>query len=1042
MVRGGSHSAKGKERYVIMKKTFKKLCAVALAGMFSLQSVSLMTLSSSAAEEASEGIAKATATVDGIKDEAYADTCTVNGNTTEINFLWDDSYYYVYATIEDSTANDGDMLYLAFMNKDNNFWNEACVLEFHLNKDFARMEIEFGSAYEGCGGNFARMNSTENTASTEYAIKKTDSGYVVEARIADNALAVGKGMAFGYGVKNDGAWCDGLGDDAGTTWQKVYNGDQANIKDGPGTIITCAKGNDAPVIPTDGNIVKKGTPRLDGKLDSIYSDSYKLDTLDLLKAGDLSIAWPNSTPTLNEYLDSGLLADENSTKLLAPETIPDVLVHAEMYFLWDDDALYIFTKVYDNDIHDLLAETDYTYDGLAENIVHDRPWLNESVTHTIYPVQNHFIDMAVTGIASGAMYDAGACSKPETWGTYDACINFDGWSKLHCWHHVDEATKNEDRANLASAFHEDEGYYTVEMRIPISERDLGGTPLKDAFLKSGEKFDYLYTIWDVRGLASGKNFNNYNANAWIGQMLDKDKFVTMTLSGEEAVPAACEHEWDADYTVDKAATCTEEGQKSIYCSLCGEYKPDSTVTIPALGHDYVDGFCTRCGEAETLVAKKYTPVLDGVLDDAYLDSASFKASDLGKHGKLSLGWSNWANGVDELVEAGLLKDKESTALLPDGDYTTPAFTDAEVYFLWDDDALYVYTKVYDNDPIDITSSPFFKEEGRTVYGSIGVDRPWINDTVSHIINPLANPYATINATGDAFGHYAWDSANGGWSDLCYFEGSDAATREASAANVKATVIEGGYAVELRIPISEKSFGGPTLKDAFLKDGSNLTYKYQLIDTVSKLVGSPFSDNGYQCSDWLLVTSSALNIELSGEAPHIHTWAEDYTVDTAATCTEAGSKSIHCTECDAVKPDSTVVIEALGHDWSEEYTVDTAATCTAEGSKSIHCKRCDEKKPESDVAVPKIAHTFKDGKCEVCGYVYGDVTGDGKLDTKDLVRLMKYIAAKGEGVEGVEPDINGDGNVDTKDLIRLMKVLSGDKSVIPAAPEASTDSAQA
>ena len=56
--------------------------------------------------------------------------------------------------------------------------------------------------------------------------------------------------------------------------------------------------------------------------------------------------------------------------------------------------------------------------------------------------------------------------------------------------------------------------------------------------------------------------------------------------------------------------------------------------------------------------------------------------------------------------------------------------------------------------------------------------------------------------------------------------------------------------------------------------------------------------------------------------------------------------------------------------------------------------------------------------------------------------MKYIAAKGEGVEGVEPDINGDGNVDTKDLIRLMKVLSGDKSVIPAAPEASTDSAQA
>jgi hypothetical protein len=55
---------------------------------------------------------------------------------------------------------------------------------------------------------------------------------------------------------------------------------------------------------------------------------------------------------------------------------------------------------------------------------------------------------------------------------------------------------------------------------------------------------------------------------------------------------------------------------------------------------------------------------------------------------------------------------------------------------------------------------------------------------------------------------------------------------------------------------------------------------------------------------------------------------------------------------------------------------------------------------------------------------GDINDDGKVDTNDLVRLMKKIS---ENAQESSLDINGDGKVDTNDLIRLMKYLT-DNSV--------------
>ena len=56
----------------------------------------------------------------------------------------------------------------------------------------------------------------------------------------------------------------------------------------------------------------------------------------------------------------------------------------------------------------------------------------------------------------------------------------------------------------------------------------------------------------------------------------------------------CVHTWGEE-KITKAATCTETGTKTRTCTKCGKVE---TLTIQALGHNYVSGKCTRCNENE------------------------------------------------------------------------------------------------------------------------------------------------------------------------------------------------------------------------------------------------------------------------------------------------------------------------------------------------------------------------------------------------------------------------------------------------------------
>ena len=77
------------------------------------------------------------------------------------------------------------------------------------------------------------------------------------------------------------------------------------------------------------------------------------------------------------------------------------------------------------------------------------------------------------------------------------------------------------------------------------------------------------------------------------------KFMTCT-TGED------EHQWNTKYTVDKEATCKEEGSESIHCSICGTIQERTSRVIPKTNHTYgnwrikKEATCTKDGLKEKI----------------------------------------------------------------------------------------------------------------------------------------------------------------------------------------------------------------------------------------------------------------------------------------------------------------------------------------------------------------------------------------------------------------------------------------------------------
>ncbi len=92
---------------------------------------------------------------------------------------------------------------------------------------------------------------------------------------------------------------------------------------------------------------------------------------------------------------------------------------------------------------------------------------------------------------------------------------------------------------------------------------------------------------------------------------------------------------------------------------------------------------------------------------------------------------------------------------------------------------------------------------------------------------------------------------------------------------------------------------------------------------------------------------------------------DYVATVVDPTCEAQGYTIHnCSHCEENYKDTYVM--ALGHLFAEDFTVDTPATCEVKGSQSRHCT-ADGCTAKTDItAIATTGHSYVDGTCSACG----------------------------------------------------------------------------
>ena len=109
----------------------------------------------------------------------------------------------------------------------------------------------------------------------------------------------------------------------------------------------------------------------------------------------------------------------------------------------------------------------------------------------------------------------------------------------------------------------------------------------------------------------------------------------------------------------------------------------------------------------------------------------------------------------------------------------------------------------------------------------------------------------------------------------------------------------------------------------------------------------------------------------------------------ATCTESGySGDSICSRCNDVESEGTV-IDKLDHEWETEYRLDKEPTCTEKGSKSIHCANCSATKDmvEIDATGHKYTHVIQKAQIGKAGREYDKCTTCASQKNEKTIKAL-------------------------------------------------------
>ena len=175
---------------------------------------------------------------------------------------------------------------------------------------------------------------------------------------------------------------------------------------------------------------------------------------------------------------------------------------------------------------------------------------------------------------------------------------------------------------------------------------------------------------------------------------------------------------------------------------------------------------------------------------------------------------------------------------------------------------------------------------------------------------------------------------------------------------------------------------------------------------------------------------------------------------APTCTENGNiEHWYCEACGSAWLDEArtlntnlkaVILPALGH-VSAVHIAARPSTCTENGNVEYwYCADCANAWLDGDytlpinlraVFLPLEDHTYDDkydADCNVCGDIrevpvrpiFGDASGDGMVNGRDLALLQQYMADWDVMIDEVAADINDNGAINARDVALLQQYIAG------------------
>lgn len=155
-----------------------------------------------------------------------------------------------------------------------------------------------------------------------------------------------------------------------------------------------------------------------------------------------------------------------------------------------------------------------------------------------------------------------------------------------------------------------------EVWLPISYSQSGSSVVSYAAYKRqttslGDGQLWYFSAGNLNDTAVGTKDSNGSAEVISNGYRSRTRTLTVSQKTRTitASKAVANHVHSMSHTAAKAATCTEAGNAEYWrCSGCGKYYLNANgtnettaakVVLPALGHSYSNGTCTRCGFSTT-----------------------------------------------------------------------------------------------------------------------------------------------------------------------------------------------------------------------------------------------------------------------------------------------------------------------------------------------------------------------------------------------------------------------------------------------------------